>query len=213
MGTLLKLFQCDDISGNNKPTCLSTMHISHLFIGVVYISLILSFLILTSLFFFNYSFSQRDNLSRSSNIMHLLFRVNVLALVGLDIFLDQSNKLRTMLFLHTISSLIFLVDYYNRVPYYVSAISETYCLAISAYFWVNIVLLITNMAGIEILQINVVWIILIGLTFFLYIVGACRVYFQRRMIILSVSEINKEVRLDVRFRYLIGIVKNSKKNK
>jgi hypothetical protein len=189
------------------------MHISHLFIGVVYISLILSFLILTSLFFFNYSFSQRDNLSRSSNIMHLLFRVNVLALVGLDIFLDQSNKLRTMLFLHTISSLIFLVDYYNRVPYYVSAISETYCLAISAYFWVNIVLLITNMAGIEILQINVVWIILIGLTFFLYIVGACRVYFQRRMIILSVSEINKEVRLDVRFRYLIGIVKNSKKNK
>lgn len=140
------------------------------------ISLILIFLILTSLFFFNYSFSQKDNLSRSSNIMHLLFRIDVLALVSMDIFLGENNKLRTMLFLHTISSLIFLVDYYNRVPYYVSTISETYCLAISAYFWINIVLLITNIAALDILEVNVVWIILIGLIFFLYIVGACRTY-------------------------------------
>lgn len=177
MGTLLKLFQCDSINDNNKPTCLSTMHLSHIFIGFVLISLVLSFMILTSLFFFNYSFSQRDNLSRSSNIMHLLFRIDVLCLVIMDIFLDPANKLRTMLFLHAISSLIFLIDYYNRVPYYVSVISETYCLAISAYFWINFILLITNMAGLEILKVNVVWIILIGLTFFLYIVGACRVYF------------------------------------
>jgi hypothetical protein len=137
----------------------------------------------------------------------------VVVLVCLDVFLDPATKLRTSLFVHTISSLFFLVDFYNRLPFYITSVSQTYCLAISTYFWISIVLLITNLAELEILVVNVVWIIFVGLCFFLYIVTATRELFQRQMIILGVDEISQEVRLDFRFRYLISLVKNSKKNK
>jgi len=195
------------------PTCFSSIHILQILVSVIFVGLLLIYLVLIALFFFNFSFSQTDSFSRSSNIMHFFFRLFSVAVVSLDIFMDQTNKVTTMLFVHSIGSVVFLIDYYNRIPYYKSSTSEVYCLAISAYFWISVVLLLTDISGLEIIKENVIYIIIIGLGFFLYIVRSFRVFYQRKMVVQEIDEINEEVKLDVRFRYLINVVKNSKKNK
>lgn len=144
---------------------------------MIFVALLLFYLMLIALFFFNFSFSQTDSFSRSSNIMHFFFRIFSVAVVSLDIFMDPSNKLTTLLFVHSIGSIVFLIDYYNRIPYYKSSTSEIYCLAISAYFWISAVLLLTDVSGLELIKENVIFIIIIGLGFFLYIVRSFRVFY------------------------------------
>lgn len=169
---------------------------------------------IVGMFFFNYFFKQRDAFARSSNMMHLVFRLYQICAICVDIFIfDQEQKFTVNLFLHSIFSIIFGLDYYNRLPYYNSTVSRDYCFCVSGYFWINIVLLITHLANLTIIDDNVIYIILIGLCFFLYIVKTFREYFYTSLIIKDIEEIDNEIHLDARFRYLLMISKNSKKDK
>ena len=153
-------------------------------------------------------------MARSSNIMHLVFRLYQILAVAIDVFImDEGQALTVNLFVHTVSSVIFCVDYYNRLPYYNPKVSETYCFCVFSYFWVNLVLLITHLANLNIITQNVIYIIFIGLMFFLYIVKTFREYFYRSLIIKDIDEIDNEIYLDARFRYLMSISKNAKKDK
>lgn len=143
-----------------------------------------------------------------------MFRVYQIGVVAVDLLIfDQEQKFRFNLFIHTIFSIIFCIDYYNRLPYYNTNVSEYYCFGIYSYFWITTVLLIAKLANMRLILQNVIYIILIGQIFFLYIVKTFREYFYRQLVIREIEEINNEIHLDVRFRYLINIVKNSKKNK
>ena len=166
------------------------------------------------MFFFNFDFKMRDNLSRSYNIMHLVFKMYSILIVALDVYiLDSDRKFTAVFFVHFIFSSIFCIDYYGRLPYYNRAVSEYYCYGCFGYFWISLVLLCTFLADYKLITENVVYIILIGLGFFLYIVRTYREYFYRRLIIKEIEEIDNEIHLDARFRYLMEIVQNSKKNR
>ena len=199
----------------NHPKCLSSTHLALSLISLLLACLFLTIVIIVGLFFFNYFFSQRDAFARSSNITHLLFRLYQFLVVIIDLFLINSGqlKLTVNLFVHTIFAIVFCIDYYNRLPYYNMTVSETYCFCISSYFWINSVLLISHLVDTAIILDNVIYIILIGQIFFLYIVKTFRAYFYTQLVIKEIDEINNEIHLEIRFRYLISIVKNAKKDK
>lgn len=214
-GVLLKLFICGESSGvSGAPECLSSIHIIFSVLAGTLLFALFTSVVLVGMFFFNYYFKDRDSLSRSSNIMHLGFRLYQIIAIAVDLFIfDQDQSFTVNLFLHSISATIFCLDYNKRIPYYNPKVSEAYCFCVYSYFWVNLVLLITHLANIEIINSNVIFVIFIGLMFFLYIVKTFREYFYRSLIIKEIWEIDNEIYLDVRFRYLMAISKNAKKDK
>lgn len=216
-GICFKATMCGEKEQNQTGTmasCSSSSFFVPLFISIILLVALLIMEVCVGMFFFNFDFKLRDNLARSYNIMHLIFRIYCMIVVGLDVYIrEDSQKLTTVFFVHFIFASIFCIDYYNRLPYYNPSVSEFYCYGVFGYFWITLVLLITYLANYQLITDNVVYIILIGLGFFLYVVRTYREYFYRGLLIKEIDEIDNEIQLDVRFRYLIRIVQNSKKNK
>ena len=196
------------------PTCQSTIFFVYLFTSILMLISLFVIEMCVGMFFFNFDFELKDNLSRSYNIMHLVFRIYSILVVSLDVYLvEGDSKYTTIYIVHFAFATIFCIDYYNRLPYYNRSVSEFYCNGVFGYFWVSLVVLSTHLANYKLMTDNVVYIIFIGLGFFLYVVRTYREYFYRRLIIKEIEEIDNEIHLDARFRYLMQIVQNSKKNK
>lgn len=211
-GVSFKLILCGD--GQFQPRCGSSEFFVYLIISLVMLVALLAVEIFVGMFFFNFDFKMKDNLSRSFNIMHLVFRIYCIMVAGLDVYLkDGDQKLTTVYFIHFIFACIFCIDYYNRLPYYNREVSEYYCYGTFGYFWISFVVLGTFLANYDLITDNIIYIVLIGLGFFLYVVRTYREYFYRRLIIKEIDEIDNEIHLDARFRYLMEIVSNSKKNR
>lgn len=211
-GICFKLMLCGN--GVHQTGCSSTGFFIYLIIAIILIITLFVIEMCVGMFFFNFDFKLRDNLSRSYNIMHLVFRIYCILVAGLDVFMsDGDQKLTIVYFIHFIFATIFCIDYYNRLPYYNREVSEYYCYGTFGYFWVSLVILSTFLANYPLITDNMIYLILIGLGFFLYVVKTYREYFYRRLIIKEIDEIDNEIHLDARFRYLMQIVRNSKKNK
>lgn len=211
-GICFKLTVCGNEA--NQPSCGSTGFFIYLIVSLVLLLTLFVIEMCVGMFFFNFDFKMKDNLSRSYNIMHLVFRIYCILVAGLDVYMKDGNqKLTTVLFIHFIFACIFCIDYYNRLPYYNREVSEFYCYGVFGYFWITLVLLSTFLANYDLINDNMIYIMIIGIFFFLYVVRTYREYFYRRLIIKEIDEIDNEIHLDARFRYLIQIVKNSKKNK
>lgn len=211
-GICFKLTVCG--TDANEPSCGSTGFFIYLIVSLVLLLTLFVIEMCVGMFFFNFDFKMKDNLSRSYNIMHLVFRIYCIMVAGLDVYMNDGNqKLTTVLFIHFIFASIFCIDYYNRLPYYNREVSEFYCNGVFGYFWITLVLLATFLADYELINDNMIYIIMIGIFFFLYVVRTYREFFYRNLIIKEIDEIDNEIHLDARFRYLIQIVKNSKKNK
>lgn len=210
-GICFKFTLCGE--STDLPDCNSTEYFFFLFITIVVLVSLFVVEMCVGMFFFNFDFKMRDNLSRSYNIMHLVFRIYCVIITSLDVYMnDNHQKLTTVFFMHFIFASIFCIDYYNRLPYYNRFVSEFYCIGVFGYFWISLVLLCTYLADYQLITDNMVYIILIGLGFFLYVVRTYREYFYRRLIIKEIDEIDNEIHLDARFRYLMEIVQNSKKS-
>lgn len=211
-GVCFKLTVCGD--EQNQPSCNSTGFFIYLIVSIILLLTLFVIEMCVGMFFFNFDFKMKDNLSRSYNIMHLVFRIYCILVAGLDVYMKEGDqKLTTVYFIHFIFASIFCIDYYNRLPYYNREVSEFYCYGVFGYFWTSLVILSTYLANYGLITNNMIYIILIGVCFFLYVVRTYREYFYRNLIIKEIDEIDNEIHLDARFRYLIQIVKNSKKNK
>lgn len=211
-GVSFKLILCGD--GPFQPKCGSSEFFVYLIISLTMLISLLVIEFCVGMFFFNFDFKMKDNLGRSYNIMHLVFRIYCILVSGLDVYLaDGNEKLTAVFFIHFIFACIFCIDYYNRLPYYNRDVSEYYCYGTFGYFWISFVILGTFLANYDLITDNMAYIILIGLGFFLYVVKTYREFFYRRLIIKEIDEIDNEIHLDARFRYLMEIVNNSKKNK
>jgi hypothetical protein len=153
-------------------------------------------------------------------MMHFVFKLYQVIALSLDVYYDKpadvvkdGGTFTIIVVLHTSFGFIFCIDYYNRLPYYNAKVSEIYCFCVYCYFWIDFVFLLCHMANMSQLTDNVMYIILVGLVFFLYIVKKFRETFYRSLIIREIDEISNEIHLDVRFRYLMSIAKNAKKDK
>ena len=204
-GICFKMTICG--SDPNLPSCTSSIYFISIFVSIFLILGYFFVQMCVGMFFFNFDFKMKDNLSRSYNIMHLVFKMYSILVVALDVYIqDSDRKFTAIFFVHFIFSSIFCIDYYGRLPYYNRAVSEYYCYGSFGYFWISLVLLCTFLADYRLITENLVYIILIGLGFFLYIVRTYREYFYRRLIIKEIEEIDNEIHLDARFRYLMEIV-------
>lgn len=211
-GLGFKLSICGDEIG--FLSCSSTGYFVSVLFAVAMLLGLLLIELMVGMFFFNFDFKLKDNLSRSYNIMHLVFRLYCTVMVGLDVYMSDSDQKRTTVyFIHFIFATIFCIDYYNRLPYYNPNVSEYYCNGVFGYFWISLVVLATFLANYPLITSNMVWLMLIGLVFFLYVVRTYREFFYRKLLIKEIDEIDNEIHLDARFRYLMQIVTNSKKNK
>lgn len=182
-------------------------------ISILLIICLFSINIIIGLFFFNFSFTKKDALSRSFDVNHLLFRFYQISAVAIDSFIQNlEEKMTFNLYFHTVFSLILTIDYYNRLPYYNRNVSQYYCIGISSYFWINFVLLVSFLMQSRLILENVLYLIVIGLVFFLYIVKTYREYFYREMILQRICEVRNDIQLDVRFRYLVSLANNMKNN-
>ena len=129
-----------------------------------------------------------------------------------DEFLEKIDYFTIVALLHTVFSIVFCIDYYNRLPYYKASTSECYCFCLHSYFWISLVFLICQWTRIPSLTENALQMLVVGLCFFLYIVKKFREYFFRSLLVNEIDELNSEMQLDARFRYLMEISKSSKKN-
>jgi hypothetical protein len=211
-GLGFKLSMCGEEIG--FLSCSSTGYFISVFIAIIMLLGLFIIEMAVGMFFFNFDFNLTDNLSRSYNIMHLVFRLYCTVMVGLDVYMTDSDQKRTTVyFIHFIFSSIFCIDYYNRLPYYNPNVSEYYCNGVFGYFWISLVILATFLANFRLITNNMIWLIMIGLVFFLYVVRTYREFFYRKLLIKEIDEIDNEIHLDARFRYLMQIVTDSKKNK
>lgn len=211
-GLGFKLSMCGQ--GTGFLACNSTGFFVSVLLAIVMLLSLFFIEMVVGMFFFNFDFKLKDNLSRSYNIMHLVFRLYCTIMVGLDVYMtDSTQKWTTVYFIHFIFASIFCIDYYNRLPYYNPNVSEYYCNGVFGYFWISLVVLATFLASYPLITNNMIWLILIGLVFFLYVVRTYREFFYRKLLIKEIDEIDNEIHLDARFRYLMQIVTNSKKNK
>ena len=221
LGYLISLFFCGKKTGFNE--CFNWVHITFIVFGSFQMFIFLCFSTIVWQFFFNFNFKLRDSLSRTPNMMHFVSKIFQIVAVICDVTLESNvnqnekpvhySKLTIVLAGHTFYSLQLCIDYYNRQPYYNAKVSETYCFCVYSYFWVNIIFLLTHQAEVSQLLDNVIYIIVVGLLFFLYIVKKFREKFTYDLIIKEIEEINNEIHLDIRFRYLMNIVKNATSNK
>ena len=213
-GTCFKYTLCSNTS-SLLPNCSSSTYIISLLVSILLLVSMFFLEMVVGMFFFNFDFKLRDNFSRSYNIMHLVFRIFSLLVVGFDVYMPEGSNTKIVAgyFMHLVFAGVFCIDYYNRLPYYNRTVSEFYCYGVFGYFWITLVLIMTYLANYSLTTTNVVWIILVGLVFWLYLVRTYREYFYRRLIIKEIDEIDNEIHLDARFRYLLQIVKDSTKNK
>ena len=222
LGILLSSYLCGP---DNYATCWGSTNIVLIIFATIEIILFLGFVGCVGMFFFNFNFKQKDAQARSPAIMHFIFKLYQVIAIFLEVFQtvdknsesiaeDQNSRMTALVFFHGTFSIVFAIDYYNRLPYYNQKVSEMYCFCVYAFFWINIVFF-GGQISYQTAKIkdNIVWIILIGLIFWLRIVKTGREFFYRRLLIREIDEINNEIHQDVRFRYQMSIVKNAKKNK
>lgn len=193
------------------PMCWSTMSILSQIAATILSLTYLGLLLIIGMFYFNFDFGLQDSLSRSYNIMHLMFRIYSIGLVALDEFLPggpNSNKRLIVYVAQVLFGLIFGVDYFKRFPYYNLKVSAIYCLSLAAYSWIALIVLISHLISADLITNNMLYITLIGLIFCMYLMRTYRTYFYRRLVINDLDDITSELHLYTRFRYLLQIDAN-----
>lgn len=190
--------------------CRSTFHVVKTIVAAMVILFMLAIQVLVAMFFFNFDFKMRDSLARSYNIMHLIFRLYCLVGVALEVFVAKTDSILTAIYVyHFVFATVFCIDYYNRLPYYNTQVSEFYCTFVFGFFWVCLVVLMTNLIAYPMLSDNMLYMILIGLCFFLYLVRTFRAYLYRNLLVKEIEDIDNEIHLDIRFRYIMMLNKNA----
>jgi len=178
----MNVTKCSKNEDTPDQTCYSTLLLIINAISFIEFLVFFMMLIIVGMFFFNFNFSRKDNLSRSPNIMHFVFKLYQVFMIGLDIFYISSKKeedrdFGTIVILHTVFAFIFCIDYYLRLPYYKDIVSESYCICVHSYFWASLVFLICQFTKVPTLTDNVLTMLLVGLCFFLYVIKQFRQHF------------------------------------
>lgn len=175
------------------------------------IAILFALYLFITLFFFNFFLRSKDAFARSPDLHHCIFRVLFALLVLFDVII-KTDYFDVKIVVNFGLSIILLIDFIHRIPYYNYAVTLFYLFSIFSYFWINLLILFTSLIYIKLIKDNILITVIIGIVLFLWDIYGYKDYLFNTLITKDFSSIANNNHLEKKVRYFLTLIKNSKKN-
>ena len=175
------------------------------------IAVLFALYLLITLFFFNFFLRSKDAFARGPDLNHCIFRMLFAFLILFDVLI-KVDYFDVKIVLNFALSIILIIDFIHRIPYYNYAVTLFYLFSIFSFFWINLLILFTSLIYIKLIKDNILITVIIGIVLFLWNIYGYKDYLFNTLITRDFSNIANNNHLEKKVRYFLTLIKRSKKN-
>jgi hypothetical protein len=177
----------------------------------IFIAIMTTLYVMSSIFFFNFFLRSKDAFARSPDLHHFIFRIFFLLMTLFDVLIKH-NYFNIKIVVNFGFSVFLCFDFVHRIPYYNYTVTLFYLFSIFSYFWINLLILFTTLIYIKLVKDNILITAIIGIILFLWDIYGYKEYLFNKLISKDFSSIANHNHLEKKVRYFLSLIKNSKKN-
>jgi hypothetical protein len=203
-GALLSIYSLpNSLSENEQQAFILVFGFLLAILSILYFSVVL--------FFFNFMLRSKDAFARSPDLNHFYFRVLFVLLTILDVVVDTTNY-NLKLIVNFGVAIILCLDFIRRMPYYHYTVTLFYFFGVLAFFWFNFLMLFISVIRVHLIKDNIVMIVAVSMLLLLWNIYGFQKYLFDNLISKDFSTISSNDLLEKKIRYLLFLIKASKKS-